>query len=273
MQAIKFPIPSTSTYFFCAMKPNKYLLIICLAFSCLLFQCDSEEFYDHNNTGEGGSFARFTIVGNYLYAVNNQDLKVYNISQANSPVLENTVPIGFGIETLFPLHNHLFIGGNTGMYIYDISNPTAPSNGITFEHARACDPVVANDSLAFITLRNDFSTFDCNSGIEVSSGLYIVDISNINSPELINFIPIASPQGLGYDDSLLFVCKSTAGITVYDYSDPLNLVSLSEINGFDAYDVIPLSGTLLVVGTDEFRQYNYSNPQNLQLISTLKYAL
>ncbi|HNL06006.1 MAG TPA: hypothetical protein PKH93_00450, partial [Chitinophagales bacterium] len=133
--------------------------ICCLCFLAASCQKDSAS-ESPNHIGEGGSMARFTIVNNYLYSVDNTTLHIYNISQANQPVWAANVDIGRGIETIFSYNNYLFIGSTDGMYIYDISNPTNPANGISFEHATSCDPVVANDSLAFITLRGGG---DCNS--------------------------------------------------------------------------------------------------------------
>lgn len=254
------------------LKPALHYSLLWLIM--LLFcACEKENFVDNSpHTGEGGSFARFTIVGNYLYSVDASQLHIYDISQAAIPVLAATVPIGMGIETIFPFNNYLFIGANQGMFIYDISNPLSPSNGISFEHAAACDPVVANDSLAFITLRSSSSGNTCNQSI-VESGLYIVDIKDIQEPKQINFISMLEPYGLGYDGNTLFVCAGAEGLLVYDYTDPLNLVQLAHIPNFTTYDVIPVGGILLVVGPDEFRQYDYTDLQDIQLISTTKYAL
>ena len=53
-------------------------------------------------TGQGGSLARFAISGNYLYSVDEQQLKVFDITNAADPALKKTVDIGFAIETIFP---------------------------------------------------------------------------------------------------------------------------------------------------------------------------
>ena len=52
-----------------------------------------------NTTGSGGSTARFAIYGDYLYIVDKENLKVFNIADVANPVLKNTVPVGFEIET------------------------------------------------------------------------------------------------------------------------------------------------------------------------------
>ena len=90
--------------------------------SVLFFASCSKESVTNNpnNSGEGGSMARFVIVDNYLYSVDNTTLHIYNISQANQPVLAANLDIGMGIETIFSFKNYLFIGSTSGMFIYDI---------------------------------------------------------------------------------------------------------------------------------------------------------
>lgn len=248
----------------------KIKIFLFLAMLSVLFfaSCSKESVTNNpNNSGEGGSMARFVIVDNYLYSVDNTTLHIYNISQANQPVLAANVAIGMGIETIFSFKNYLFIGSTSGMFIYDISNPTNPTNSINFQHATACDPVVANDSLAFITLRGGG---DCNNFVE--SGLYIVDIKNIYQSQQIGYLYMQSPYGLGYDGNTLFVCDGTNGLWVFDYTNPQSLTTIAHIENFTTYDVIPQDGILLVVGPDELRQYDYTNLNNINLLSTLKYV-
>ena len=102
--------------------------------------------------GIGGSFARFTIYEDYLYTVDNTDLRVFDITDVTCPSFRNSSSIGWGIETIFPLKNRLFIGSNNGMFIYDVSSPLSPRQLSAFEHARACDPVFVQENTAFVTL-------------------------------------------------------------------------------------------------------------------------
>src|SRR5688572_8730163 len=56
----------------------------------------------NSGTGTGGSLARFTIVGNYLYIADHSMVNIYDISDPASPVLFETEDVGFGVETIFP---------------------------------------------------------------------------------------------------------------------------------------------------------------------------
>src|SRR5689334_10203350 len=71
------------------------LPVVLAAFS----QCEKTSTANTTTTGSGGSTARFAIQGNYLYTVDNENLRVYNITDIANPVLKNTVSVGFQIET------------------------------------------------------------------------------------------------------------------------------------------------------------------------------
>src|SRR5512139_3691331 len=68
-------------------------------------------------SGKGGSLARFTISGNYLYLADWSQIKVFDITNASSPVEKSPVNVGFAIETIFPYKDKLFIGAPTGMFV------------------------------------------------------------------------------------------------------------------------------------------------------------
>ncbi len=104
-------------------------------------------------TGISGSMARFTLLNNYLYTVTDNALNVFNISEPQNPVFTTKINIGWGIETIYPFKTNLFIGSTTGMFVYSASNPAQPALLGNFSHARRCDPVIADDSYAYVTLR------------------------------------------------------------------------------------------------------------------------
>jgi len=95
-----------------------------------------------DSVGQAGSMSRFAIVNDMLYAIANNQLQLINIEAPALPVLWNRVPVEFGIETLFPIDDYLFIGSQTGVFIYDNSNPLYPQYLSEFTHARSCDPAV-----------------------------------------------------------------------------------------------------------------------------------
>lgn len=220
--------------------------------------------YD-SRSGQGGSMARFAIKGNYLYVVDNQSLNVLDISNLDDPQFIDKIEIGFGIETIFPFKDNLFLGAQDGMYIYDITNPESPSQTSVYEHITSCDPVVVNDSLAFVTLRNGGS---CQTGF-TEDQLDIIDISDLDYPINLVSHEMTEPYGLGLDSIILFICHGEEGLGIYDVSNIYSLKIVDFKTNISAYDVIPYNKNLLVVGETGFYQYDYSNLNNITLISQI----
>jgi hypothetical protein len=213
-------------------------------------------------TGQGGSLARFKIVNDYLYAVDSHNINVFNISDLENPQNLDDVYAGFDIETIFYNGTYLFLGSMRGMYIYDIADPAAPSLISEFEHGTACDPVVVDGDYAYITLRGG------NGCGATESGLFIVDISNIENPELVVQYPMDGPYGLGIKDEKIFVCDGESGLKVYDKTDIMDLVELNHFENIVTFDVIPLENHLIMVGDGILYQYEYLD-NDIRLISQI----
>ena len=213
--------------------------------------------------GVGGSMARFTLFDQYLYAVDISNLRLFNVSSAESPVLEKEMNIGWNIETIFPCDDKLFIGGQTGMIIYSLEDPSDPEYIANFWHASSCDPVVVEGEYAYVTLRAGNL---CGNNL---SQLDVIDISDINNPLLVKVYPMEEPYGLGIDNSVLFICDGDAGLKIYNASDPDNITShvLAEYPDINAFDVIPLGEVLLMIGIDGLYQYDYADLENIYQLS------
>ncbi|MBD0777221.1 hypothetical protein HPE56_05390 [Maribacter sp. ANRC-HE7] len=215
------------------------------------------------SVGQGGSLARFKIVGDYLYAVDSHTINVFNIQDLEDPQDLEDVYAGFDIETIFNRDQYLFLGSMRGMYIYDISSPATPTFVSEFQHGTACDPVVVDGNYAFVTLRGG------NRCGATESGLFIVDISDIANPELTISYSLDGPYGLGVKGDKLFVCDGESGLKVYDKSNVEDLISLNHFKDINTFDVIPLENSLLMVGEDMLYQYEYLE-DDIKLISTLE---
>ncbi len=223
---------------------------------------DTANAAESGDAGQGGSLARFKIVDDFLYAVDSHNINIFEISDLENPLDLEDVYAGFDIETIFSRGKHLFLGSMRGMYIYDISSPDKPEFVSEFQHGTACDPVFVDGDYAYVTLRGG------NACGATESGLFIVDISNISSPELKISYPMDGPYGLGVKDEKLFVCDGESGLKVYDKTDVENLIALDHFKDINAFDVIPLDNTLLMVGEGVLYQYEYLT-ENIRLLSTL----
>ena len=229
--------------------------IICLfAFAVAFFSCEkTSESKSANSTGVGGSLAKFTIVGNYLYAVSSHFLYTVDISNAASPVKVDESVLNFDMETIYPYKNNLFIGSRTGLYIYSLDNPAKPVLKGEAKHGRSCDPVVANDSVSYSTLKgNSF----CGPA---ESGLYVYNVKDLNYPELKKTIPITEPIGLGMADSALYVSCANEGLRVYSIADAFNPVERETISGYNFIDLIPYNDLLISWVSNGIVLYDISN--------------
>lgn len=214
--------------------------------------------------GIGGSMARFGLLNERLYTVSNRDIKVFNTSFPATPTYVNTVATGVNdIETIFPFGNHLFLGSNTGMHIFNVNNPNTPVKTGLFTHARVCDPVIADANFAFVTLRSGTM---CQG---FTNQLDVVDISTISNPTLLKTYPLTNPHGLSKDGNTLFICDGADGLKIFNASNVQNLALIKTIGNMETYDVIANGGYALVVAKNGLHCIDYRNLNNIQLISTV----
>ena len=249
------------------MKRIPYLILLLLSFSC------GDGFYNSGSadlsspgqiTGQGGSLARFAVTGSTLYTINNFEIKVFDIADCADVSLKNRVDVGFGIETLFPINDYLFIGAQDAMYIYDIANPETPQFLSWYGHFTSCDPVVVQGNYAYVTLRIS----ECRPSQD-RDVLEIIDVSDVLNPVSVSTYNLDEPYGLGISGDLLFICEGNNGLKVLDVSDPNSIQLVKQFTGINAYDVIPTQNILILTGEDGIRQYDFSDPNNITLISEI----
>lgn len=211
------------------------------------------------NSGTGGSQSRFAIVDGYLYTIAGTSLKLFDLQDPSRPAQWATVNAAFGIETVFSHQNHLFLGANDGLYIYENTDPEFPVYVSKYIHRWSCDPVVVQGDYAFVTLRGGG-----RCGL-AGNQLDVINISNPSNPFLERTYPMQEPSGLGIDGNRLFVCDGPAGLKVLDSTDPLQLKSLETLVDINCFDVIPNNNTLLISDELGLLQYDYTNLPMQQL--------
>lgn len=245
---------------------KKLLLIILVPVAIITATHCGKSTNSSTTSGSGGSTARFAISGNYLYTVDNANLKVFDISTANDPVLKNTVPVGFEIETIYPFKDKLFIGSTSEVHIFSINNPESPqklSTAISPEVMRRCDPVVAKDTVAYATLRTNGP---CGGRQSI---LAAYDIKDITNPVQKGSYPVTEPYGLGYADTALYVCDRN-GLKVFNIKAAYQPLLIKSFNDSWYLDVIPYNNTLICQVQDGLTLYDISKRLDPKLITKIK---
>lgn len=215
------------------------------------------------STSVGSSMSVFTIVNDYLYTVDNSKLNSFSLSNPVNPSKVASQYISWNIETIFPFKDKLFIGSMSGMFIYSLTNPASPEYISQFNHMRVCDPVIADDKFAFVTLRTGAT---CGGTI---NQLDVVNITTITSPVLLKSFPFTNPHGLSKDKNVLFVCDGTAGLKMIDASNVNNLLVKQTFEIGNAIDVVAYNNKAFVMLEDAIKIYAYDQQFTLNLLGTL----
>lgn len=222
-----------------------------------------------NSVGTGGSYAKFQINDNALYTTDYYSLNVFNIAVPEQTVFNKKVYMDqwFGggmFETLFKRKDFLFVGSTTGMFVVDATDEFNPVFISGFSHATACDPVVVNENLAYITVRGGTS---CGA---IEDQVNVIDISNINNPTLISTTLLNQPYGLGIKGNTLYVCCGSEGLKVFNATNS-SILSLENTYTGNLTDVIPMDSHLIAVGPNKIEQYAYGDNFTLVPISTVSF--
>lgn len=218
------------------------------------------------SSGQGGSMARFTLLNDHLYTVGHTDLSLFNTKTAANPTFVKSINLGWGVETIFPYENKLFIGTNTGMHIFNAADAANPVKLSTYSHVFACDPVVVQGKYAYVTLRTGTA---CRMG---SNQLEVVDIEDPTKPKQVSVFPMKNPHGLSVSGNNLFLCEGDFGIKSFNITNKNKIGDnlLQHLKDIKSFDVIAGPKSLIVTGKDGVYQFNYTNAANLRQLSKIK---
>lgn len=212
-----------------------------------------------DNAGQGGSLARFEIANGHLYIADQDRLLYYSLSNEAKPNYVGFRATGMTMETLFARDDQtLFSGNQQGMSIYNIGNGY-PMLLDTYEHILSCDPVVANQSTAYVTL-------NAQGGCQGLSQMDVLDITTLNNIVNIETIEMESPRGLTLDGDKLYVCDD--GIKRYSIANGPSPVFEKQFEIPNALDIIERDGYFFVSTPSGFTIVDLSGAE-LQYVANL----
>jgi len=200
----------------------------------------------------------------YLYAVCDEGPSTLQIMDMS--FLPDSVVVVYDSDTLFARSHNIFIdeatarlytcggNGNDGIRVFSLADPVNPVEIVNFT-----TPGTVHDLFA----RND--TVFANMGGE---GLYIYDMSNISTPQLIGSLTSYPDQGynhsgwLNSDGSAYIFADETHGmdLKVCDVSNMSNISILSQINA-NSSDTSAIAHNLIIDGDFLFISYYYEGLQ------------
>jgi len=248
------------------MKFKQPLLIISMLLFITSLSCqkDSSTTETQTGTGKGGSLARFTIVDDYLYTVDEETLKTFNLADPRKPELKSAVNIGREIETIYAYGGNLYIGSTQAMYIYSLQQPATPEFKGEARHLRACDPVVAQGNYAYVTVRSGAA---CGGN---TNALLVYDVSDSSKPLEISRLALKNPHGLGIKNKILYICDGNNGLVLVDIQQPKSPSILRLEKGYNFKDCLIHENTLIAMVAEGMAIYDISIATNPQFIMLAK---
>lgn len=218
-------------------------------------------------SGQGGSLGRFAVADQYLYVIDGQELRQFNLALPDDPTAHNQLPITITPETLFPMGDSLLlVGGTQGMAAYSLGADGRIRLEGTYNHVTSCDPVVANNTHAYVTLRSRNQGF-CTGFV---NELQALDISNLSQIHQVGSLSLDFPLGLSLNpnENQVLVCAED-GLVAVDITDPTQMTREQTYSEVDGRDLIVLPNDLVLVLTPSgLEQYRLQNG-NLNYLSNL----
>lgn len=243
----------------------KKIIILGSLFVMILTGCSKDSNKLGSSTGKGGSLARFTIAKEHLYVVDGNKLHTFGLKNPGKPSELGSLMLSLegAVETIYPWEDQLFIGTMSAMHIISISDPDKPKYLGSALHVTACDPVVADDQYAYVTVRTGNN---CGGN---TNTLQVFDVTNPQVPALKSTIQLTNPHGLGLSGQHLYVCDADAGLVIFDVSNAKQPTILDTVTGHKFVDCIPNGNLLITMVSNGMVLYDISDPAKPVLLSEI----
>ncbi len=223
-----------------------------------------------------GSSEKFTIIDEYLFAIDGGYLTSYRIINPLNISKVDSSFVDWGLKSLLPYErqnkDYLLAGTGSNTFFYEVLNGYSLFSQGKTRSFTGCDNVVADQSRAYVTSRDNTSTSSCPGA---TSLLQIFNIDTLQSPQPVSSYDMEEPLGLGIDEDLLFVCDRNSGLHLFDVESAIALEqnlqkNLESVIGSDIL-LYEINGRkiALVIAEDGLFQYDYTVVNDIQLLDRL----
>lgn len=198
--------------------------------------------------GTKGTMA-LEISGGKLYALEDNGLSVYDISEPKSPRLLGSVGGMGNVRQLKVSGKTAFVTSRQcGLWSVDVSDPSSPKILSHFDTAEMATGLDVADGLAFVGNR--------------VFGVQCVDVSDPSEMRHVSSVVTQESQSVYYRDGIVYSGDWGAGeITAIDFSDPAKpkIISKTRLDGYG--DGVEVDGNFLYASTG---QHKKSGPPELR---------
>jgi hypothetical protein len=103
--------------------------------------------------------------------------------------------------------------------------------------------------------------------LTANNSLAITDLTNPASSVLA--LSVATPFGLSIDGDVLFVAQGDNGMAIYNIQDPSHPSLMQRYSEIKGEYINAVNGHLIVTNKDAISQYDYSDINNIKLLSSI----
>jgi hypothetical protein len=222
-------------------------------------------------TTTGASSANaVAVAGNYAYVGGFLTIRVFDISNKNTPVLVKTVPVSNTIDKLTIKDSYLYVGMfdggslDTHFKIYDISSPANP----VYRGGASTDIIGDNGTghLYDIKIVGNFAYVAEDYVYAAGKRLMIFNITDPLNPFMVGqYLTNGAAWGVAISGNYAYVGCDNSHIEIVDITDVSNPTFVANVPTLNARSkAIQISGSYMYVtgdsGNDVFEIYSLANP-------------
>lgn len=237
----------------------------------LLSSCFS--YCEDDFTEFGTAFKSIFTYQNFIYEVDARSLTTYDYSQPDHPVEVQRMVLASKVQNARLSDQFFVFTFSNELQIFQISTSGIPTTKSITDLAAfqkeidACDQVIAQDGFLYVSPQTADRATIC-FGLQDST-IRVYDMADPLRPVLTDSEILSEPGDMMIDEALLFVADGPQGIKVYDRTDPRNLILIADIREQIVVSLKATDGVLTVLGREDVRTYDYSDPSDISLINIL----